>query len=50
MLKHIYAPFTIGPALVTAWITTFYALILANLSLTRLATKLSHRTEHNYAQ
>jgi len=45
MLMHIDDPSTIGPALATALITTFYGLILANLLLTPLATKLSHRTE-----
>jgi len=45
MLMHIDDPYTIGPALATALMTTFYGLILANLLLIPLATKLSHRTE-----
>ena len=45
MLMHIDDPSTIGPALATALMTTFYGLILANLLLIPLATKLSHRTE-----
>ena len=45
MLMHIDDPSTIGLALATALMTTFYGLILANLLLTPLATKLSHRTE-----
>mgnify|MGYP001118409378 FL=1 len=45
MLMHIDDPSTIGPALATALITTFYGIVLANLLLTPLAAKLSHRTE-----
>ena len=45
MLMHIDDPSIIGPALATALMTTFYGLILANLLLIPLATKLSHRTE-----
>ena len=45
ILMHIDDPSTIGPALATALMTTFYGLILANLLLIPLATKLSHRTE-----
>ena len=45
MLMHISNPDTIGPALATALITTFYGLLLANLIMTPLAVKLSSRTE-----
>ncbi len=45
MLMHIDDPSTIGPALATALITTFYGLLLANLILTPLAAKLGSRTE-----
>jgi chemotaxis protein MotA len=45
MLMHIDDPSTIGPALATALITTFYGLMLANLALTPLAAKLSMRTD-----
>jgi chemotaxis protein MotA len=45
MLMHIDDPSTIGPALATALMITFYGLILANLLLIPLATKLGHRTE-----
>ena len=45
MLMHISNPDTIGPALATALITTFYGLLLANLIMTPLAQKLSTRTE-----
>ena len=45
ILMHIDDPSTIGPAVATALMTTFYGLILANLLLIPLATKLSHRTE-----
>ncbi|MBM15014.1 MAG: biopolymer transporter ExbB [Nitrospina sp.] len=45
MLMHIDNPDTIGPALATALITTFYGLLLANLVMTPLATKLASRTE-----
>ncbi|MEC8956921.1 MAG: MotA/TolQ/ExbB proton channel family protein [Nitrospinota bacterium] len=45
MLMHISNPDTIGPALATALITTFYGLLLANLIMTPLAAKLASRTE-----
>ena len=45
MLMHIDDPSTIGPALATALITTFYGLMLANPVLTPLAAKLSMRTD-----
>jgi len=45
MLMHIDNPSTIGPALATALITTFYGLILANLIVTPITAKLSLRTE-----
>ena len=45
MLMHIDDPSTLGPALATALITTFYGLMLANLVLTPLAAKLSMRTD-----
>lgn len=45
MLMHIDDPSTIGPALATALITTFYGLLLANLILTPLAAKLNMRTD-----
>ncbi len=45
MLMHIDDPSTIGPALATALITTFYGLMWANLVLTPLAAKLSMRTD-----
>lgn len=45
MLMHIDDPSTIGPALATALITTFYGLMLANLILTPVAAKLSMRTD-----
>jgi len=45
MLMHIDDPSTIGPALATALITTFYGLLLANLILTPLAAKLGSRTD-----
>ncbi|MEK9630068.1 MAG: MotA/TolQ/ExbB proton channel family protein [Nitrospinota bacterium] len=45
MLMHIDHPSTIGPALATALITTFYGLLLANLILTPLAAKLGSRTD-----
>ena len=45
MLMHISNPDTIGPALATALITTFYGVLLANLIMTPLAVKLSSRTE-----
>tara|TARA_Y100001960_G_scaffold318042_1_gene387199 strand:- start:381 stop:1214 length:834 start_codon:yes stop_codon:yes gene_type:complete len=45
MLMHISNPDTIGPALATALITTFYGLLLANLIMTPLAQKLATRTE-----
>ena len=45
MLMHIDNPSTIGPALATALITTFYGLILANLIVTPITAKLALRTE-----
>jgi chemotaxis protein MotA len=45
MLMHLDDPATIGPALATALITTFYGLMLANLILTPMAAKLASRTE-----
>ncbi|MDC0946679.1 MotA/TolQ/ExbB proton channel family protein [Nitrospinaceae bacterium] len=45
ILMPIDDPSTIGPALATVFMITFYGLILANLLLIPLATKLSHRTE-----
>ena len=45
ILMHIDDPSTIGPAIATALMTIFYGLILANLLVTPLATKLIHRTE-----
>ena len=45
MLMHIDNPSTIGPALATALITTFYGLILANLIVTPITAKLAIRTE-----
>ena len=45
MLMHIDNPSTIGPALATALITTFYGLILANLIVTPITAKLTIRTE-----
>ena len=45
MLMHIDDPSTIGPALATALITTFYGLIIANLLVTPIAAKLNARTE-----
>jgi len=45
MLMHLDDPATIGPALATALITTFYGLMLANLIMTPLAAKLSSRTD-----
>lgn len=45
MLMHIDDPSTIGPALSTALITTFYGLILANLIVTPLVAKLNSRTD-----
>ena len=45
MLMHIDDPSTIGPALATALITTFYGLILANLIVPPVTTKLNVRTE-----
>ena len=46
MLMHIDNPATLGPALATALITTFYGLIFANLLITPITAKLSIRTEH----
>ena len=45
MLMHIDDPATIGPALSTALITTFYGLMLANLIITPIVTKLNSRTD-----
>jgi len=45
MLMHLDDPSTIGPALATALITTFYGLMLANLIMTPLAAKLTTRTD-----
>ena len=45
MLMHLDDPATIGPALATALITTFYGLMLANLIMTPLAAKLTTRTD-----
>ena len=45
MLMHLDDPATIGPALATALITTFYGLMLANLIMTPLAAKLTSRTD-----
>lgn len=45
MLMHIENPETIGPSLATALITTFYGIMLANLIITPVVAKLSHRTE-----
>ncbi len=45
MLMHIDDPSTIGPALATALITTFYGLILANLIVTPIVAKLNSRTD-----
>ena len=45
MLMHLDDPSTIGPALATALITTFYGLMLANLIMTPIAAKLTSRTD-----
>lgn len=45
MLINVNNPSTIGPALATALITTFYGLILANLVITPIVSKLHTRTE-----
>ena len=45
MLMHLDDPSTIGPALATALITTFYGLMLANLIMTPLAAKLTTRSD-----
>jgi chemotaxis protein MotA len=45
MLIHVNNPSTIGPSLATALITTFYGLILANLVITPIVSKLHTRTE-----
>ncbi|KMP12420.1 biopolymer transporter ExbB [Candidatus Nitromaritima sp. SCGC AAA799-C22] len=45
MLMHIDDPSTIGPALATALITTFYGLILVNLIVTPIVAKLNSRTD-----
>lgn len=46
MLINVNNPATIGPALATALITTFYGLILANLVITPIVSKLHTRTEN----
>jgi len=45
MLTHVDDPSTIGPSLATALITTFYGLIIANLVITPIVSKLNTRTE-----
>lgn len=45
MLAHIDNPETVGPALATALITTFYGIILGSLVITPLVAKLNTRTE-----
>jgi len=45
MLMHIDDPSTIGPALATALITTFYGIVLANLLITPVVAKLASKTE-----
>lgn len=45
MLMSVDDPSTIGPSLATALITTFYGLIIANLVITPIVSKLSTRTE-----
>lgn len=45
MLINVNNPATIGPSLATALITTFYGLILANLVITPIVSKLHTRTE-----
>lgn len=45
MLINLQNPSTIGPSLATALITTFYGLILANLVITPIVSKLHTRTE-----
>lgn len=49
MLINVNNPSTIGPALATALITTFYGLILANLVITPIVSKLHIRTESETA-
>jgi len=46
MLMNIQNPETIGPSLATALITTFYGIMFANLIITPVVAKLSHRTEN----
>ncbi|PIQ98014.1 MAG: biopolymer transporter ExbB [Nitrospinae bacterium CG11_big_fil_rev_8_21_14_0_20_56_8] len=45
MLMHIDDPSTIGPALATALITTFYGIIMANLIITPITAKLNSKTD-----
>lgn len=45
MLTHLEDPSSIGPSLATALITTFYGLIVANLVITPIVSKLNTRTE-----
>ncbi len=45
MLMNVDDPATIGPSLATALITTFYGLIIANLVITPIVSKLNTRTE-----
>ncbi len=45
MLTHLDDPANIGPSLATALITTFYGLIVANLVITPIVSKLNTRTE-----
>ncbi|QPJ66123.1 MAG: biopolymer transporter ExbB [Candidatus Nitrohelix vancouverensis] len=45
MLMHIDDPSTIGPALATALITTFYGIIVANLIITPIVAKLASKTD-----
>jgi chemotaxis protein MotA len=45
MLMNVEDPSSIGPSLATALITTFYGLIVANLVITPIVSKLNTRTE-----
>lgn len=45
MLMNLDDPSSIGPSLATALITTFYGLIIANLVITPIVSKLNTRTE-----
>ena len=45
MLMKLDNPNTIGPALATALITTFYGIMIANLVITPVVAKLNHKTE-----